>query len=346
MPGGVSQAGGASHGSNLLQAGGDVTVVGDVIAVAGAPVVPVMESVPAVSWVGRVPVVPGSFVGRGAELARLDAVVAGSSGGRAVVVAVHGLGGVGKSTLAARFAEVQGARFSLVWWITADSPAALEVGVADLATALAPQSAVLPVEQRVELGVRWLAAHEDWLLVLDNVTAPGEVAGLLERVRTGTVVITSRRGSGWRGVQTVRLDVLPADEAVDLLARIVRSEWPGADLAGGDRLCAELGWLPLAVEQAGAYLAQNRITPTTYLDLLARSRCGCSPRRRRAVTRSARWRGSGTSPSTGWPTPRWRGGCCGSWRGTPPTASLAPCRQGWSGNRICPRRWAGWPPTT
>ncbi|RSM34661.1 tetratricopeptide repeat protein [Amycolatopsis balhimycina DSM 5908] len=228
-----------------------------------------MESLPAVPGVGRVPAEPGVFVGRTHELARLESVVAGS-GGRAVVVAVHGLGGVGKSTLAARFAELHTDRFSLAWWATADSPAAIETGLGELAAALAPETAVLPSEQRVELGVRWLATHEDWLLVLDNVTSPQDVADLLSRVRTGTVVITSRQRSGWRTVETVPLDVLTANEAVQLLTRIVRSEWPDADLAGADRLCRELGWLPLAVEQAATYLAQTRTSPAGYLDLLAR----------------------------------------------------------------------------
>ncbi|WP_461121124.1 tetratricopeptide repeat protein [Saccharothrix stipae] len=257
----VSQTGEASGGATFYQAGRDVTV-------RAAPAVPVMEELPAGSWVGRVPVVPGSFVGRTAELARLATAVA-RSGGRAVVVAVHGLGGVGKSTLAARFAESGAERYAPVWWITADAPAALDTGLADLAVALAPQTADLTLEQRVELAVRWLASHEGWLLVLDNLTGPADAAGLLERVRTGTVVITSRQAGGWRGT-TVAVDVLPPAEAVELLTRIVGEQWPGADLADAARLCEELGRLPLAIEQAGAYLAQTRITPTAYLDLLRR----------------------------------------------------------------------------
>jgi tetratricopeptide (TPR) repeat protein len=225
-----------------------------------------MESVPVASGVGRIPVGAEVFVGRSGELDRLGAVTSGS--GRAVVV--HGLGGVGKSTLVARFARLNAGRFSLVWWVTADSPAALDAGLADLAAALAPHTAQLPVEQRVALAVRWLASHEGWLLVLDNLAGPGDAAELLARVRNGTVVVTSRQGVGWRGWETVPLDVLPDEEAEDLLVRIVRGDWSKADLTGAPLLCEELGWLPLAVEQAGAYLAQNRITPTVYLSLLER----------------------------------------------------------------------------
>jgi hypothetical protein len=83
-----------------------------------------------------------------------------------------------------------------------------------------------------------------------NVLHVAADAGLvLERVRTGTVVVTSRQAVGWGAVCTVPLDVLSADEAIDMLTRIVCAEWPEADLAGAGALCAEVGWLPLAVEQ-------------------------------------------------------------------------------------------------
>lgn len=253
------QFGVASGHAGVWQAGRDLVHVAGDLVVDGSPTLP-----PA----SRIPVPTGVFVGRDDELARLESAVAGS--GRVAVVAVHGLGGVGKSTLAARFAELHRDRFELVWWITADSPSALDNGLAELAVGVEPDTATAPLEQRVEAAVRWLAAHRDWLVVLDNLTAPTDADALLARVRTGTVVITSRRSTGWRGVPTVALDVLRPAEAEELLAGTVHADWPDADLDGARRLCAELGRLPLAVRQAGAYLAQNRITPTAYLDLLAR----------------------------------------------------------------------------
>ncbi|MFD5096572.1 FxSxx-COOH system tetratricopeptide repeat protein [Amycolatopsis thailandensis] len=209
------------------------------------------------------------FVGRTAELDRLERTA--KAVGRVAVVAVHGLGGIGKSSLAARFAELRSADYSAVWWVTADSAPAIDEGLAELAVALSPQAAQLPWEQRIEQAVNWLAGHSGWLLVLDNLTDLAHASGLLERVRTGTIIVTSRRGTGWRDVSTVSLDVLEPDEAVELLERTVRAEWPDAVPAGAVELCAELGWLPLAVEQAAAYLAQNRMTPARYLGLLARS---------------------------------------------------------------------------
>ena len=67
----------------------------------------------------------------------------------------------------------------------------------------------------------------------------------------------------------VRLDVLDPAEAQALLAAILTPDRP-READGAAELCAELGFLPLAIEQAGAYLAQAGATPREYLDLLAR----------------------------------------------------------------------------
>ena len=220
----------------------------------------------------NLPARPGLFVGRAGELARLDAALAGPGG--VVVQAVHGLGGIGKSTLAAHWAAAHAGDYTLTWWITAAIPADIDAGLAALAVALQPAlSGVLPLEALREGAVRWLTARSGWLLILDNVADPADVAPLLARAPAGRYLITSRRATGWHGTAApVRLDVLDPAEARALLAAILT---PGRarEADGAAELCAELGFLPLAIEQAGAYLAylaQVGATPREYLDLLAR----------------------------------------------------------------------------
>ncbi len=212
---------------------------------------------------------PRLFVGRAGELARLDAALAGP--GEVVVQAVHGLGGVGKSTLAARWAAAHAGDYLVTWWITAADPADIDAGLAALAVALQPMlTGVLPLKALREGAVQWLAAHSGWLVVLDNVTDPADVAPLLARAPAGRYLITSRRASGWHHTAVpVRLDVMDPAEAQALLAAILAPDRPqGPD--GAAELCAELGFLPLAIEQAGAYLVQAGATPREYLGLLAR----------------------------------------------------------------------------
>lgn len=212
----------------------------------------------------------GLFVGRDAELRELaTALVAGAG---VITQAVTGLGGVGKSTLADRYARANRDRFNPVWWITADGPDQIEAGLAALAGRLYPLLAVAPAELAAAWARGWLAVHTGWLLVLDNVTNPLHVAEMLGALPAGLFLLTSRQATGWHGIaEPLCLDVLEPDEAAALLAAITGRS---PDEPGAAALCEELGFLPLAVEQAGAYIEQTRITPAGYLELLNEDRAG------------------------------------------------------------------------
>ena len=190
----------------------------------------------------NLPPQPGLFVGRAHELARLDAALAGPGG-----VVVHGLGGVGKSTLAARWAAARAGDYIVTWWINAATSADIDAGMAALAVALQPAlSGVLPLEALREGAVQWLAAHSGWLVILDNVTDPADVAPLLARAPAGRYLITSRRASGWHGTAVpVRLRVFrtlfPVLGLLAALATTTQAQGPGADSAALAAVAAARG---------------------------------------------------------------------------------------------------------
>ncbi|MFE9611753.1 FxSxx-COOH system tetratricopeptide repeat protein [Streptomyces sp. NPDC006012] len=231
-----------------------------------------MAEVEAPPGLDDLPVRPGTFVGRTRELDRLDAALAAP--GQVVVQAVHGLGGIGKSTVAAHWAATRARGHAPIRWITADSSTGVEQGLAGLASALQPALAhALSVEQLAERAVQWLATHTGWLIILDNVNDPADIAPLIARAPGGRFLITSRLANAWTDeVTLIRLDVLQPAESLALFTRITTGPHPGRDLDGAADLCDELGHLPLAIEQAAAYLAQNPFaTPRGYLHLLAQS---------------------------------------------------------------------------
>jgi tetratricopeptide (TPR) repeat protein len=216
-----------------------------------------------------------AFVGRNDELERLDAIM--DRAGKAVLYAVHGLGGVGKSALAAQWAGLHATEHCLTWSITADSPTAIEKGLADLAVGLQPELAGMHLTLLTERAVQWLACHDGWLLLLDNVQRPADIQWLLGRAPSGRYLVTTRLATGWYPITStvIHLDVLSALEAADLLTRIVTGGQAvagsrQADLDGMAELCGELGNLPLAIEQAAAFLRQTQGTPRGYLTLLAK----------------------------------------------------------------------------
>lgn len=251
------------------------------VAISGDNARIVMLPAEAVHWARTVQTPPGAgflpesvsgvFVGREQELTDLREMLAGR--GSAAVVqsrarAIHGLGGVGKSTLALHYADRYRSAYTLVWWITAESPESIVNGLAALAMGVCPQWAQgVGPDERTAWAILWLQAHPGWLLIFDNVEDPTHLRPYLGTLAGGHHLATSRKATGWHTLApTMALGLLPLDEATDLLSTIA---FPNLTPTGEQkeqalRLAEVLGCLPLALEQAGAYAYRTGIDLDTY----------------------------------------------------------------------------------
>ncbi|MET9377743.1 FxSxx-COOH system tetratricopeptide repeat protein [Streptomyces sp. NPDC002992] len=261
MSGGVEAAGERSvaAGGNI----GRVTTGDHVTQIEHAVLLP-PEALATASCPGGLANVPrrhAHFVGRKREISFLDEEFD--------IVVICGLGGVGKSTLAARWAAGKTGERTLVWWITAENRSELDAGLVGLAVAMQPALIdVLPPEALRERALQWLSTHDEWLLVLDNVSDPADIEPLVARVRRGQILITTRQTGGWYGIARVlTLDVPDGAESVEMFTRILTHAGPRA-ASGARHLCAVLGQLPLAVAQAAAYCAETSTEPFDYLEQL------------------------------------------------------------------------------
>ncbi|MFE0177834.1 tetratricopeptide repeat protein [Streptomyces sp. NPDC059002] len=215
------------------------------------------------------------FVGRGKEMARLKRMLRPAKGakGRRICV-VHGTGGVGKSQLATAYAHETLAEHSLTRWLNATSPDRLLCDLLELATLIG----IAYHESKTVVLTRlwsWLRDHPDWLLVYDNVQLDGADAhgdgpvdhqqrlqSLLPPEGVGEVLITTQLRDGWTGLcpDPVELTVYDEGDGMAFLRkRLPLRTGPAADERLG-RLGRQLGWQPLALEQAGAYIEQAEIS--------------------------------------------------------------------------------------
>jgi cellulose biosynthesis protein BcsQ/tetratricopeptide (TPR) repeat protein len=221
-------------------------------------------SVPAI-W--NVPPRNLTFTGRSLVLERMRDQL---GGGMTVVLpqpqTLYGLGGVGKTQVALEYVHRFMADYDLVWWISAEQNELVVGGLAELAARLGVrvgEDITDAARQAVEL-LRRGEPTPRWLLVFDNADDPEEVREHLPG-GPGRILITSRNQTWSQHGDALPVDVFLREESVEHLLRRA----PGLRPEEADRVATAVGDLPLAVEQAGAWLAETATPVDTYLEQLA-----------------------------------------------------------------------------
>jgi DNA-binding SARP family transcriptional activator len=208
-----------------------------------------------------------SFVGRHALGADVEASLDDDTH-RPRAVALTGLGGVGKTELALELAHRRHRYGRVAWWIAAEDPAATATGLAALATALGIAAFERGEDTRAALWTE-LDRTPGWLLVYDNADEPRLLEPFLPAARHGDVVITSRNPAWRRLARPVAVGPLTRAESVDYV--VSRT---GDRRADAEALAELLGDLPLALEQACAYIEQTQMPVADYVQLFRRRRDG------------------------------------------------------------------------
>ena len=156
----------------------------------------------------RLPPRPVSLVGRADLLADVDIRLRSANGAGPRILALHGLGGAGKTSAAVEYAHRHLGEVGLAWQFPAGDPTALVASFGELADQLGTDEGP-EGEDRVAFVHRVLASYEPgWLLVFDNVPAQASVERFLPPAGDGRVLITSRNALWPRGQA---LEVPPLD---------------------------------------------------------------------------------------------------------------------------------------
>jgi NB-ARC domain len=205
-----------------------------------------------------------NFSGRDGQLLELhDNLHAGLTAVVLPTAAVHGLGGVGKTQLVLEYAHRFASDYDVIWWIPAEQPTSAVAALAELGRRLGIPEAANQDEMAAGL-FELLRGQARWLLMYDNAESPAQLSGLLPSGGGGHVLVTSR-WSAWRVLASpLELDVLVRAESVEFLRRRTGTR-DGNELA---ELAELVGDLPLALEEATAYLEETRESLDDYLELI------------------------------------------------------------------------------
>lgn len=172
---------------------------------------------------------------------------------------VQGMGGVGKTQLALRYSHAFRDEYDGVWWFRAEENASLQEDALELCRDLEIERR--DNEEPSRSVARWLKAQPRWLLVYDNVEDPKAVAAKLPEAGGHHVLFTSRNPT-LDDLAAAALDIKTwtDEQALDFL----RERLPTASDDERRALSHSLGGLPLALEQAAAYIRHNGIAIADY----------------------------------------------------------------------------------
>ena len=190
--------------------------------------------------------------------------------------AMCGLGGIGKTQIAVEYAYEHCDDYQSVLWARAESHEALTSSFVEIARLLdLPQKDEQDQTITVQAVKRWLQDNNGWLLILDNADEPKIVREFLPTKFDGHILLTTRAQALGGLAQGIDVDIFtPELGALFLLRRATLIEANGVidDAVAQDRAVAmqiseELGGLPLALDQAGAYIEETSCSLTDYLGL-------------------------------------------------------------------------------
>jgi tetratricopeptide (TPR) repeat protein len=214
-----------------------------------------------------------NFTGRTTILKNIYQILNSSS----KVYVISGTGGMGKTQIAAQYLYQHENEYKYKWWLPVD-PGVLSSYYASLAFDLAsepgfPKAFCRDLPSTVTRIKNWLEQDHGWkwLLILDNAIEPDTIRCYLPREGAGHAIVTTRNSSSvWDNMshhyQLVKFEL--DEEAIEFLIKRTKL----ADREGAKALAKELGCLPLALEQAGAYIKETGGNFSTYLEQLKNDR--------------------------------------------------------------------------
>jgi tetratricopeptide (TPR) repeat protein len=194
---------------------------------------------------------------------------------------ISGLGGIGKTQTAVEFAYRYGIEYDAVFWVRADSLTALFAGFVEIARLLQlPERREQDQRIIVEAVLRWLRLHARWLLIFDNMDDLTLTQPFLPLANRGHILFTTRARAFENLAQRVEIRQMEQEtgallllrraELIPLQAMLNRAVSKDRDLAC--TISREMDGLPLALDQAGAYIKETPSTLVQYLLLYQQRR--------------------------------------------------------------------------
>ena len=192
--------------------------------------------------------------------------------------ALNGLSGIGKSEIALEYAYRYGLEYQALCWVKADTYQDLVSDFASIARELDLPEKNDPDQNHIVDAVKfWLQGNQNFLLILDNVRHEDLewMCNLCPRGSGSHVLLTTRTQIIGKPASSIGIEKMDSKEGILLILRRAGKLAPDSSISQAtqaDRVDAKaivtvMDGLPLALEQAAAYIEQSRCSLSNYLRL-------------------------------------------------------------------------------
>ncbi len=204
------------------------------------------------------------FTGHEKILARVEEILKNRR-----AAALSGLGGVGKTQTAIEYAYRHRDEHQTVLWSKAETREDLVSGFSAIATLLnLPQASASDQRASAAAARQWFEQNSGWLLILDNADDIPLVRDFIPKATDGQILLTTRAQATGAIAQRIEIDEMEPEEGALLLLRRAGITNPTAeDRKLAMEISRELGGLPLALDQAGAFIEETPSSLSEYLSL-------------------------------------------------------------------------------
>jgi tetratricopeptide (TPR) repeat protein len=233
------------------------------------------------------------FLGREAVLAQIRHYLhANQATALSQPQAISGLGGIGKTQLVLEYAYRYHQDYQAVLWARAESKEALIASYITFATLLRLPEREATEQEIIVMAVKnWLQNHRGWLLILDNADELRMLPDFLPPTLDGHLLLTTRAAATGRLAHRLEIETLLPEQGALLLLRRASFIAPDASLEQAShqeqrlalQISEALGGLPLALDQAGAYLEETGTDLAEYWHIYQQHRTNLLQQRRGVV---------------------------------------------------------------
>lgn len=199
-------------------------------------------------------------------------------------LALVGMGGSGKTQLAIEYAYRYSKQYSAIYWLQADDIGLFFLSVSELAEKLIPNECkdINPEVIANKLKSHLEEQQSGWLLIVDNADDFSIVKKYLPRSGKGDILITTRSSQIDPAIHQILISTFLPNESKLLLLRRAKqlkeitdfTQLDPSENEATEKLTLQLGGLPLAIDQAGAYIGKENITLEKYLTLYQQTERG------------------------------------------------------------------------